>query len=52
MYVTPTTTIEEIKDEIRRCEDQLYNVWLDPLDRQAIHTEIDYLESFLPKEDY
>ena len=49
MYVTPGTTTKEIEREIRRIETELEGRMSDR-DRQALHEELDYLESFLPAE--
>ena len=49
MYVTAGPTIKEIEREIRRIEAELEGRMSDR-DRQALHDELDYLESFLPVE--
>ena len=50
MYVTPGTTQKEIEREIRRIEDELSYPNLPAEVREALHDELDYLRSFLPKE--
>ena len=50
-YVTPTTTIQEIKEEISRVNLELNtNKRLTKIDRIALHEHLDYLNSFLPVE--
>lgn len=50
-YVRPTTTIQEIKDEISDVE-YVLNVEknLSKESRDALHEHLDYLNSFLPVE--
>ena len=51
MYVRMNTTQAEIQRKIREIEEELNeNRWLSAEDRIALHDELDYLESFLPKE--
>lgn len=51
MYVTYGTTQKQIKAEIRKINEELSeNRWLTVEDRIVLHEELDYLESFLPKE--
>ncbi len=53
MYVTPTTTIKEIKDEIRKIDNELNNNYrLSDTDRCSLREQIEYLESFLPVENW
>lgn len=49
MYVRPTTTQEEIANEILRIERELKRSDLSDTDRQALHDELDYLWSFLTR---
>lgn len=51
MYVGPGTTQKQIKAEIARIEDELAYCRLTTEDRQALHEELDYLYSFLPREN-
>lgn len=49
MYVTPTTTVTEIRAQIARLKAELHeSTTLSDLDRVAVMDEISYLESFLP----
>ena len=50
MYVTPGTTLKEIEHEIKRIEEDLTWPNLPDEVREALHEELDYLRSFLPKE--
>ena len=50
MYVKPGTTQQEIEKEITRIEEDLMNTNLPEEVREALHEELDYLRSFLPKE--
>jgi hypothetical protein len=50
-YVTPTTTIKEIKEEIDEVECVLNTEKrLSKETRDALHEHLDYLNSFLPVE--
>lgn len=50
-YVTPTTTLQEIKKEIDDVNRELNtNKRLTKIDRIALHDHLDYLISFLPVE--
>ena len=50
MYVTKFTTEKQITAEIKKIEEELNeNRWLSAEDRIALHDELDYLYSFLPK---
>ena len=49
MYITPTTTDEQIASEILRIERELKRDDLSDIDRQALHDELDYLWSFLTR---
>lgn len=50
MYVTPGTAIKEIEQRIRVIEEDLSFPKLPDEVREALHEELDYLRSFLPKE--
>lgn len=51
MYVRPGTTEKEIRRQIKAIEEELQeNKYLSDIDRQSLHDELEYLESFLPKE--
>lgn len=52
MYVKPGTTLKEIECEIRKVREELDNRRLSTEAREALHDELDYLESFLPTENY
>lgn len=51
MYVTPTTTKQQIEDEIEVIEDELHRSrGMSEIDRIAMYDELDYLKSFLSEE--
>lgn len=51
MYVRPETTEKQIRREIEAIEEELReNKYLSDIDRISLYDELDYLESFLPKE--
>lgn len=47
MYVTPLTTVSEIRKEIDRLEERLSVRNLLEDEREAIHMDLDYLYSFV-----
>ena len=51
MYVTSTTSIKDIKQEIKSIKEEL-NKPLTEYDREALREELRYLESFLPVERF
>lgn len=50
MYVKPTTTTKEIEKKIMDIKRELESDRLLKEDREALHEELSYLESFLPVE--
>lgn len=51
MYVTPSTSLSDIRRKISEIENEL-NGRLDRETREMLHDELDYLYSFLPEENY
>ena len=49
MYVRPYTTEQEIRKAIEKVNEQLRG-YCTKEEREALHTELSYLESFLPVE--
>lgn len=51
LHITNITTPEQIQKEIQKIEDELNtSKTLTIYDREALHEEINYLSSFLPRE--
>lgn len=52
MYITPGTTPEQIKKMIAQIEWELEHEVLTDDDREFLHDELAYLESFIPQETW
>lgn len=52
MYVTSSTTEADILRRIAEIENELNSCRMDPEEREALYDALDYLNSFLPKENY